>query len=292
MKNRALSLIFLPLFLSCQDYGKLTIKANLPRTLAEVSGNATVPGSDKLYALNDGGNENHLYALDSLGNIVQELIIAGSKNKDWEDLASDPYGNLYIGDFGNNENDRRKFTIYTVENVLQYQKEIDTAFAKATHFRLPDQEKKPKRNRYTDKDFEALIVYKNNFYIFSKNHLKDFDGTTRVYRIPAQQGEFIAEAMGSFKTCDDPDDCFVTAAALNATQDRLVLLTHDKVFLITQFNDQDFFSGRIQKKKLKHRSQKEGIAFKNDSIVFITDERRAQTGGNLYTFSLQKNKNK
>ena len=40
------------------------------------------------------------------------LPVPGVRQVDWESLAQDPQGVLYIGDCGNNNNDRRDLTIY------------------------------------------------------------------------------------------------------------------------------------------------------------------------------------
>ena len=48
----------------------------------------------------------------------------------------------------------------------------------------------------------------------------------------------------------------------------------------------DFFSGNIEELPFDHNSQKEGICFKNDAMVYITDERNGDEGGNIYSFKL------
>ena len=45
--------------------------------------------------------------------------------------------------------------------------------------------------------------------------------------------------------------------------------------------------GNIHTIDLEHTSQKEGVTFKEDNTLYITDERRKKTGGNLYEFTLE-----
>ena len=66
-----------------------------------------------------------------------------------------------------------------------------------------------------------------------------------------------------------------------------MLLTYNKLFVITDFKGDDFFNGTIKTIDLEHTSQKEGVTFKEDNTLYITDERRKKTGGNLYEFTLE-----
>ena len=109
------------LILAC-DTGNLTVVADLPKKLKEVSGIETVKGSNLIRMLNDGGNKARLYGLSTKGKIKKELKI-DARNNDWEDLTSDDEGNLYIGDFGNNRSDRKNLAILKV-NVNDLQKTL------------------------------------------------------------------------------------------------------------------------------------------------------------------------
>jgi hypothetical protein len=50
---------------------------------------------------NDSGNDPVLYAIRADGSLVNRFPVAAA-NLDWEDIAADGAGNLYIGDIGNN----------------------------------------------------------------------------------------------------------------------------------------------------------------------------------------------
>lgn len=51
------------------------------------------------------------------GNLVRTITIEGVENNDWEDIAKDKNGFTYIGDFGNNDNDRKNLAIYKVKST-------------------------------------------------------------------------------------------------------------------------------------------------------------------------------
>jgi hypothetical protein len=50
----------------------------------------------------DSGNEPTLFAVNTNGHVVAEVPVANAPNIDWEDIAADDAGHLYIGDIGNN----------------------------------------------------------------------------------------------------------------------------------------------------------------------------------------------
>jgi hypothetical protein len=56
---------------------------------------------DVFWVHNDSGNPATLFAVDRRGRILNRFAIA-VPNIDWEDLAGDDRGRLYIGDIGNN----------------------------------------------------------------------------------------------------------------------------------------------------------------------------------------------
>ena len=62
-----------------------------------------------------------MYAFNDKGKLLQTVRITNATNMDWEDAVTDNVGNLYIGDFGNNDQSRTKLTIYVVQNFLKAQ---------------------------------------------------------------------------------------------------------------------------------------------------------------------------
>ena len=100
MKKANLYFLFFVLA-SCSNYGQLTLVSDLPSSLKEVSGNEIIYNSELIWMLNDSGNKAEVFGVNKDGKI-KSIIKIKAKNHDWEDLTSDEKGNLYIGDFGNN----------------------------------------------------------------------------------------------------------------------------------------------------------------------------------------------
>jgi hypothetical protein len=54
------------------------------------------------WTVSDSGNPAHLYAIDNAGRVLATYSVTGAVNLDWECLAIDKSGRLYICDVGNN----------------------------------------------------------------------------------------------------------------------------------------------------------------------------------------------
>jgi hypothetical protein len=284
---KILLLLLIPIFtVNCQDFGKLNIIASLPNSMKEVSGIDVVEGSDLIWMVDDRGNSPTLYGFNKdTESFDRQITLTNANNEDWEDVTSDADGNLFIGDFGNNRNDRKDLTIYTVRNITSIMS--NKAEVTQTRFYLEDQDKFPPKKKDRNFDIESFFYLNNHFYLFTRNRSKDFDGTTKLYKLPAKEGDFEAKLISSFKTCNDKKDCEVTSAAIHHKTGTVVLLTYDKVFIFTAYSGDSFFEGNVEKIKLDHYSQKESVTFKNENTLYIADERNDGFGGNLYELSIK-----
>jgi len=268
------------LFFSCKSaiHTKLELLADLPINLNESSGIENLNGSDGFWMINDSGNTNELFEVSESGNIKQVVTIENATNKDWEDLASDGENRLFIGDFGNNNNKRRNLTIYSVaiSSVSNGKVAADKII-----FHFEDQEKFPPKKKDRNFDVEAFVYMDGYFYLFTKNRSSHFNGTTKLYKVLAEVGNHSAQLISEFITCTDSKTCLVTGAAISKGNKELVLLTHDKLFLFTNFKEDDFFNGSVSEINLYHDSQKEAVCFKGSNL-YITDEATKNSDGNLY----------
>jgi hypothetical protein len=83
--------------------------------LRELSGLVRDSRDSKLFwAHGDSGNAAALFAIDSSGRVLCRVDIA-APNLDWEDIATDHRGRLYIGDIGNNGSFLPRRFIYEIE---------------------------------------------------------------------------------------------------------------------------------------------------------------------------------
>jgi hypothetical protein len=270
------------LFLGC-DTGNIPVIAEIPVIIREVSGIETSSEPENLWMVNDSGNKAELFLVNTKGKI-QRVVKINAKNRDWEDLTSDAEGNIYIGDFGNNKNNRKNLAILKVSK--------DSLNKEATEverisFSYEDQNKFPPKKKSMEFDCESFFFYNDSLYLFTKSRVKDNFGHTNLYKIPTKRGHHKAQLISSFKTCNDLP-CWITAADISDDGKIVALLTLNAVWTFTDFKGDDFFMGEVKKYDLGFESQKESICFKDNNTLFIADESTAGVGGNLYELSLNK----
>jgi hypothetical protein len=232
--------------------------------------------------LNDGGNSPKIYGVSKKGNIKKVLKI-DAKNNDWEELASDKEGNLYIGDFGNNDNKRKDLAILKVAHKDLMNSE--SVSVERIQFYYPNQKKFPPTKKQLFFDAESFFYFNNAFYIFTKSRVKNEYGKTSLYKIPATLGTHEAVFISEFNHCNALK-CWITSADISNDGTNVVLLSHTAALIFSNFKGDDFFSGNLTEIPFKKYSQKEGICFKNETTLYITDEKAHGAGGNLYELAL------
>lgn len=289
--KKYISLSFIFVLLACQQNTEgLTTLYSLPKKLKEVSGIIFFPKTNLLWTLEDRGNPNSIYAIDAEGRIEKTITIENTENIDWEDITKDAEGNLYIGDFGNNDNKRKDLSIYKIDKNALTTESTNPVYK--ISFAYPEQKDFPPKKTEMFYDVEGFFEFKNNFYLFTKNRSKGFDGTAFLYKIPNTPGFHQAVLMGELKTCTNYNHCAITSATISPDQTKIAVLTHDKIFMFENFKDENFLKGTKTVLQLNHFSQKEAISFKDNDTLFLADERTKSVGGRVYEVSIRKLKSK
>jgi hypothetical protein len=287
---KALFIVTIILFYSCENKDETTALkqiAELPKELKEVSGIAYA--NNLLYAIEDSGNPNEVIVMDTLGRITKNIMVSNVDNIDWEDLTFDNKGNLYIGDFGNNDNVRKDLAIHKINQSNLQNNEVKTEY-KIT-FEYPEQTNFPPKRKDLMFDAEAFFEYNGNFYLFTKNRSRGFDGTSYIYKVPNTSGHHQAKLIKKIKTCSDYHNCAITSAAISPNGSKFVLLSHSKVWLFENYSKNDITSVEMIELHLNHYSQKEAICFKNNEELLIADERVKKNGGKFYETNINILKN-
>lgn len=240
--------------------------AKLPSEVNESSGLAILTAGQYI-THNDAGNRPYLYKLDDSGKLLQTIKLK-LPNVDWEDLAQDDAGNVYIADTGNNENDREELAIYKVDPEQPED-------VQAIRFTYEDQTKYPPKKKDRNFDSEALFWSEGNLYIVSKDRGRG--ETAKVYQLPDQAGTHKAKLIGQHKL-----KAQVTGATISPDQSTVVLLSEGALHLFTDFDSPaKFYEGVYERQSLKEAGQTEGVAFESEDVLIITSE-----GGNLYRYTL------
>ncbi len=265
-------------------YGDLTHLGKLPSKLSEVSGIATFNQS-RAWVIEDNGNKDIIYAINLEGKLVKEFKVKNAKNTDWEDLAEDDQGNLYIGDFGNNDNDRKNLIIYKLPNP---EKEKGSNIpAEKIEFHYPLQKAFPPSKKDLLFDAEAFFHWDNQLYIFTKDRSRPYLGKTLVYRVPDKKGTYKAQLIGTLNLCNEQNHCSVTGADISTDGKTLALLGYGYLYVIRDFELDNLATSKIDRIYLKHETQMESICFLNDSTLLIADEQSQTKGRNLYSYKIE-----
>lgn len=267
---------------SCTNFGQPKVITDLSKELKEVSGNEVSQNNQFVWMINDGGNKERLYGVSFDGKIIKEIKV-DAKNHDWEDLTKDDEGNIYIGDFGNNQNRRKNLKIL---KISQQDLSEDEVSVEKIAFEYPEQKDFPPKKKERFYDTEAFFYWNNYFYIFTKSRVGTAYGTTFLYRIPANsKKKHKAKRLGKFENCGS-NACWITSAAISPDKSKVVLLSQKNAIVFSDFIGDDFFSGTKQTFSFTTNSQKEGVCFENNTTLLITDEYSRGTGGNLYELKL------
>lgn len=252
-------------------------RCKLPTIVNESSG-VEINAKDTSYfwTNNDSGDSAYLYKVSTDGILLRKLKLIGVNAVDIEELAQDNDGNYYVGDFGNNNNDRTDLTIYKITNPDSITS--DSVLPQAIHFSYPDQTAFPPSNDYK-KNFncEAMFHFGSNLYLFSKNKMPFT--ACKMYMLPDSAGTYVASLLDDFNI----NSAGVTSADISLDSTTVVLLNEFGIHVFKNFAGNNFFQGSHSLIDLASSfTQKEAIVFIDNYKAYITDEKNSSTDGNLY----------
>ena len=280
--TRYIALLFFSLLTSCTNYGQLTFITKLPKKLDENSG-MVVSKDSTIWMINDSGGADKIYQTNFKGKLLKELEVKNAGNKDWEELAMDKDGNIYIGDTGNNYNKRKDLVVYKIPDPNK--EKGDKIEAERIDFSFPEQKKYPPKKSKLLYDTEAIFYAKDSLYLITKNRSHPFKGEALIYRIPAKKGKYKASFLGTFIPCAELSVCKITAADISPDGKTIALLGYGKLWLFTNFELSKFFEGELRTIDLGVSTQLESISFMNNKTLLLSDEQLKHRGRNLYSFS-------
>jgi hypothetical protein len=124
---------------------------------------------------NDSGNPPQIFAIDRTGQSIAPGFTLSVNNRDWEDIATDDEGHLYIAETGNNSRTSRQIAVYMIDEPAPRQP--------ARAARLPVKTAYQLRFPNDPFDIESLFIWKKQGYLISKHR----DGTpATLYRFSLQ----------------------------------------------------------------------------------------------------------
>ncbi|WP_194350002.1 hypothetical protein [Pontibacter beigongshangensis] len=244
----------------------------LDSRISESSGFARATDST-FWTHSDAGGPNQLYLFNLKGDLLQTVQVP-VRNQDWEELAQDTEGNMYIGEFGNNTNTRRNLRIYKLQPETH-------ALPDTIRFSFADQQEFPPPRKRRDYDMEAFFFHNDSLHLFSKSWPVSSRKTTRLYQLPAQQGIYQLQPQQELRL-----NSSVTAADIDAEQNSFALLGYGRLYLF-QLPD----SGRVtlQDRRfclpLGRTGQAEAVLFLSEDQLLVGNEK-----GKLWVVTFRKKK--
>lgn len=268
-------------------------KLKLPKELNEISGleklNDTV-----LIAVNDSGNSPDIFFISLKGKVLKKCRVTNAGNHDWEDLAMDDKGYLYIADVGNNMNDRRDLCVLKVKADEAFKN--DSVVVQKITFSYADQTAFPP-DAYSFKfDCEAIYWRNDSLHLITKNRSKKpkeeghedsdelWNRSPEDYVIPDKQGNYIAHHssenipyLHSFSSKGIKD----LVTAVDYCEEIIAVLTYSELrtFRVKSNNVEITFEQGWGTKKFKKLAQRESMVIYSKKKIFVATEKHPVLGG-------------
>ncbi|HQR08539.1 MAG TPA: hypothetical protein PLN21_17070 [Gemmatales bacterium] len=217
------------------------------------------------WTLCDSGNPPYLFAIETSGKLHATIRLAGVPNVDWEALAIDSDGHIYVGDIGNNYLKHKQRSIYRIDEPdrLDAKPPMEPQTVPVTgqwHFTYPA---KPF-------DAESLVLQDGMFWIISKGRNL---AETHLYRLPMKpEGPTqVIEEVGMLA----PEMLMIADASISPDGKRLALVNkfYTVLYSLPTGNVTDILSE--QPTFFEYDLHKvEGCAWDGDDLILISEDRK------------------
>ena len=216
--------------------------------------------TDVLWTHNDGGGPKKqvLYAIDREGKTRASFPVIGVTLHDWEDIAIDDAGHLFIGDIGNNDARRDELAVYQIDEPDPTTGNGSTVSPKrGWKLKFPN----------APFDCESLFIWKDYGYVVSKVFQ---NGHAQIFRFPLKEtNESLTLELVATTKIESP----VTGADISADGKLLALVAKDGAYVFRIDGDVARVN-EVEPHRTELKDQHvEGCCFVSDGLL-ATSERR------------------
>ena len=206
------------------------------------------------WTLNDSGNPSSLYATKRNGELITEIKIRGTRNFDWEALANDDKGQLWIGDIGNNSRMRFDLNVAVIKEPNPFTETEAEVIAKYPYAY-------PEKNV----DAEGLFISDGIPYIVTKEQT-----SAVLFRFPEMKADTkqVLERVGQLSEAR-----LVTGAGISTDGKRIAVCTYNHLWVYQNTNGDLAQMIKTKPWVLKHNFQGEAICFEGYNL-YLTNEAR------------------
>lgn len=213
-----------------------------------------------LWTHNDGGGAKKqvLYAVGREGETRASFALIGPAFHDWEDIAIDDGGHLYLGDIGNNDAKRDELAVFEIDEPSPAASAAPVPVTRSWKLKFPG----------APFDCESLFIWKDHGYVVSKVF---GDARAQIYRFPLKDanGPLTLELVATTKI-ESP----VTGADLSADGRLLGLVSKDGARVLC-INGDVARAGTVRPHYARLKDMHiEGCCFVPEGLL-ATSERRA-----------------
>jgi len=209
---------------------------------------------DVLWTHNDSNSAPELFAIDGDGKLIQSYLVPDTENQDWEDIALDQNGNLYILDNTSREEPEHRNVIYVIREPNPFE-EGKIERPRKIYVRFPD----------AGYDCETLFVWGDALYLVTK----PWDGSLpRVYRHDGLDKDGTAHFVGTI-----PVYAMITGGDISHDGQRLVLSSYRALVIFEGVALPDQWVQTDPVVYPLNAGQVEGVAWKGD-MLFLSNEQR------------------
>lgn len=225
--------------------------------LREVSGVAASQRyTNVFWTHTDGKKRPVLFAIDRSGRTLARFPVM-AKMEDWEDIALDQEGHLFLGDIGNNDLLRKELRVFRIDEPNPSSSGTRLRVSRTWRLQFP---KKPF-------DCESLFIFENNGYVISK--VFD-DKAAALYRFSLQEpsGPAVLKWI-----CNLPVSAPITGATISDDGKKMALVSHNAAFLF-EINADLSNAAHLKPFHLKLGDQHiEGCTFVPDGLLMTSELR-------------------